>query len=73
MERQEKGDMEISGSSVRHRTLQQTQTEADNAPTRQSGRGSNAKFSSRVFLIIWDISDINKNIYQQQYKIIILT
>lgn len=59
--------MEISGSSIRHRT------EADNAPARQSGRGSNAKFSSRVFLIIWDISDINKNIYQQQYKIIILT
>lgn len=37
MERQEKGDMEISGSSVRHRTLQQTQTEADNATARQSG------------------------------------
>lgn len=44
------------------RTLQQTQTDADNATAGQQGRGSNISLQiDRVSLIIQDISDINKN------------
>lgn len=83
MERQERHNMEISGSSIRHhievpkvqspsetninptspaRTLQQSQTETDNATARQKGRVSNIILQiDIVFLIIQDISDVNKN------------
>lgn len=56
--------MEISGSSIRHRTgvpketnssaktLQQTQTEADITPAQQSGTSSKKLSLDRVFLII---------------------